>query len=64
MGGLFALLGTFAAIKIEFRGAISNLPKSIELIVNLVNLLGLGWKCFVEALLERRRFQLGIIRRV
>lgn len=58
------MLRTFVAIKIKFGSAITNLPKSIEFTVDLVNLFGFGWKCFVKALLEGGGLQFGRISRV
>ena len=64
VGRLFALLGTFVAFKIKFGSAITYVPKSIKLIVDLIDLICLGWKCLVEALLEGRWLQFGRIRRL
>lgn len=64
MGGLFALLGTFIAIEIEFGSFVTTLPESIELTVDLIDLSGLMGKCFVEALPEGRGLQFGWICRV
>lgn len=64
VGRLFALLGTFVAFKIKFGSAITYVPKSIKLIVDLVDFIFLGWKCLVEALLEGRWLQFGRIRRL